>query len=90
MELAYFGLGDSLRGQRHYTEAAQAYEKAAWTANIGPELKVRSLLAAGECHDTNGDRQLAVVDYRAAIEAGPQTSRADIARRHLRAPYRGM
>jgi hypothetical protein len=89
MELAYFGLGDALRGQRHYGEAAQSYEQAAWTANVGPELKIRSLLAAGECHDLNGERQLAVRDYQQAIDAGPQTSRADTARKRLRSPFRG-
>ena len=90
LELAYFGLGDALRGQRHFGEAAQAYEQAAWTRNVGPELKIRSLLAAGECHDMNGERQLAVRDYQAAIDAGPNTSRADTARKRLRNPYRGM
>jgi len=89
LELTYFGLGDSLRGQRHYTEAAQAYEQAAWTKNVGPELKIRSLLAAGECHDLNGERALAVQDYQAAIQAGPETSRADTARKWLKTAYRG-
>jgi tetratricopeptide (TPR) repeat protein len=89
MELTYFGLGDALRGQRHFGEAAQSYEQAAWTRNVGPELKIRSLLAAGECHDLNGERPLAVKDYQAAIDAGPATSRADTARKHLRTAYRG-
>ncbi len=89
LELAYFGLGDALRGQRHYGEAAKAYEQAAWTRNVSPELKIRSLLAAGECHDMTSERQLAVRDYQAAIDAGPNTSRADTARKHLRNPYRG-
>jgi hypothetical protein len=89
MELAYFGLGDALRGQRHYAEAAQSYERAASTANVGPELKIRSLLASGECRDLNGERQLAVRDYQQAIDAGPQTSRADTARKRLRSPYHG-
>jgi len=89
MELAYFGLGDALRGQRHYGEAAQAYEQAAWAQNVAPELKVRSLLAAGECHDLNGERPLAVKDYQAAIASGPDTSRADTARKHLRTPFTG-
>jgi len=88
LELAYFGLGDALRGQRHFAEAAQAYEKTAGTKNVGPELKIRSLLAAGECHDMNGERQLAVNDYQAAIDAGPNTSRADTARKRLRNPFR--
>jgi tetratricopeptide (TPR) repeat protein len=89
LELAYFGLGDALRGQRHYGEAAKAYEQAAWANHVGPELKIRSLLSAGECRDLNGERQLAVRDYQAAIAAGPNTSRADTARRRLRNPYRG-
>ena len=88
LELAYFGLGDALRGQRHFGEAAQAYEKAAGTRNVGPELKIRSLLAAGECHDVEGERQLAVKDYQGAIDAGPTTSRADTARKRLRNPFR--
>jgi tetratricopeptide (TPR) repeat protein len=89
LELAYFGLGDALRGQRHYGEAAQAYERAAWTNNVGPELKIRSLLSAGECHDLIGERDLAVKDYQAAISAGPNTSRADTAKKRLRNPYKG-
>jgi len=89
MELAYFGLGDALRGQHHFGEAAQSYEQAAWTRNVGPELKIRSLLAAGECHDLNGERQLAVKDYQAAIDNGPDTSRADTARKYLRNAYTG-
>jgi tetratricopeptide (TPR) repeat protein len=89
MELAYFGLGDALRGQRHFGEAAESYEQAAWTRNAGPELKIRSLLAAGECRDLNGERQLAIKDYQAAIESGPNTSRADTARKYLRNAYSG-
>jgi tetratricopeptide (TPR) repeat protein len=89
LELAYFGLGDALRGQRHYTEAAQAYEQAAWTRNVGLELKIRSLLAGGECRDMNGERQQAIKDYQAAIATGPNTSRADTARKCLRSPYKG-
>jgi len=89
LELVDFGLGDALRGQRHYSEAAEAYEHAAWTPDVGPELKIRSLLAAGQCRDMNGERDLAVRDYRETIDAGQNTSRADQARRYLRSPYRG-
>jgi len=89
LELADFGLGDALRGQRHFSEAAQAYEQAGWTQDIGPELKIRSLLAAGECRDMNSERSLAIRDYQAAIAAGPGTARADTARKRLRSPYRG-
>ena len=89
LELAYFGLGDALRGQRRYAEAAQAYEQTAETANVSPELKIRSFLAAGECRDLNNERPKAVADYQASIAAGPATSRADTARKRLQSPYKG-
>jgi TolA-binding protein len=89
LELANFGLGEALRGQRHYPEAADAYEKVASIKNVGPELKIRSLLAAGECRDILGEHAKAVTDYQEAIDAGPNTSRADTARKRLRNPYKG-
>lgn len=89
LELTYFGLGDALRGQRHFGEAARSYEQAAGANGVGAELKIRSLLAAGECHDLNGERQQAVKDYQAAVDAGPNTSRADTARKYLRTAYSG-
>jgi hypothetical protein len=87
LELAYFGLGDALRGQRLYKDAADAYEKAAASQGVSPELKIRTLLAAGQCHDLLHERQLAMRDYQMAIDAGPNTSRADTARKYLRSPY---
>ncbi len=89
LELTHFGLGEALRGQRHYGEAARSYEQAALSTSVGPELKVRSLLAAGQCRDLTGDRLQAVKDYNAAISAGPRTSRADAARKYLYRAYRG-
>ena len=87
MELVNFGLGDALRGQRHFGEAAQAYEDTGSTSDVGPELKIRSWLAAGQCRDLNNERQNAVRDYNQAIAAGPNTNRADTARKYLRSPY---
>ncbi|KAA6462078.1 hypothetical protein DYQ86_10690 [Acidobacteria bacterium AB60] len=89
LELAYFGLADALRGQRHYAEAAEAYEKTAFTPGASPELKIRSLLAAGQCRDLNHQRDQAVRDYQMAIDTGPNTSRADTARKYLKNPYQG-
>ena len=56
---------------------------------MGSELKIRSLLDAGECHDLIGERALAVRDYQEAIDAGPNTSRAGEAKKYLRTPYGG-
>jgi hypothetical protein len=55
---------------------------------VGPELKIRSLLAGGECRDVIGERAKAITDYQGAIDAGPNTSRADTARKRLRTPYK--
>lgn len=88
LELAYFGLGEALRGQRHFAEAAKAYEDAAWAQGSGAELKRRSLVAAGKARDLNGERSLAVKDYQAAIANGSDTTQGDIARKLLKSPYR--
>ena len=89
LELTYFGLGDAQRGQHHYREAAEAYEKTAFTPNVSPELKIRSLLSAGQCRDLNHERELARRDYQMAIDTAPNTSRADTARKYLKNPYQG-
>lgn len=88
LELAYFGLGEALRGQRHFAEAAQSYEQAAWSQGAGAELKRRSLVAAGKARDLNGERSQAVRDYQAAIATGSDTTQGEIARRLIKAPYR--
>jgi tetratricopeptide (TPR) repeat protein len=87
LELAYFGLGEALHGQRHFAEAAQAYEQAAYTPNSGAELKRRSLVAAGEARDLNNQRAEAIRDYQAAMANGSDTTQGEIARRLLKAPY---
>ncbi|WP_263359311.1 tetratricopeptide repeat protein [Acidicapsa ligni] len=87
LELAYFGMGEALRGQRHFDQAAKAYEQAAWTPNSGAELKRRSLVAAGKSRDLIGDRAQAIKDYEAAIANGSDTTQGEIAHRFLKSPY---
>jgi tetratricopeptide (TPR) repeat protein len=84
LELAYFGLGDALRGQRHYGEAAQAYEQAAWTTECWPGTQ--DPFAAGRRRVPRHERRAPwrSSDYQMAIDAGPNTSRADTARKRLR------
>jgi hypothetical protein len=88
IDLAYFGLGESLVAQQHFREAAEAYEQAAWSPAAGAELKRRSLVAAGKSRDQSGERSQAVKDYQAAIEIGVDSEQADLARRFLNTPYR--
>jgi hypothetical protein len=88
IDLAYFGLGKSLNGVRRFDEAAKAYEQAASSLMAGAELRRRSLVAAGMSRDLSGERQQALLDYRATIQAGADTEQADTARRYLDKPYR--
>ncbi len=89
LELAWYGLGESLRGQNQYAEAVEAYDHAAEQPTISPELKRRSLLAAGENYDLLHLRDKAVQQYQQAINAGPETVQADAARKYMRSAYAG-
>lgn len=87
LELAWFGLGDSLRGQRYYAEAAAAYKEGARQPTVSAELKRRCLLAAGEAYDLMNDRSHAQQAYQAVVDAGPDTAQADQARKYMRTAY---
>ncbi len=86
-ELAYFGLGDTLRGQNMFSEAVSAYQQASIQPTVSPELKRRSLLAAGQVYDLMHDRDRARGEYQAVVAAGPDTSQADLARKYIRTAY---
>lgn len=89
LELAYFGLGDTLRGQKLYAEAAEAYRQGAYMPTSSPELKRRCLLAAGQCYDLMNDHDKAREQYQAVIAAGGDTAQADLARKFQRVAYTG-
>lgn len=87
LELAYFGLGESLRGQKMYPDAVAAYERAGDLPTTSPELKRRSLLAAGQVYDLMHEHDKARDKYLAVLAAGPDTSQADLARKYMRNAY---
>ncbi len=89
LELAYFGLGDSLRGQKLYADAAEAYREGAFLPTTSPELKRRCLLAAGQVYDLMNEHDKAREQYQAVIDAGSDTIQADQARKFQRAAYTG-
>ena len=70
LELAYFALGDTLRGQKMYPEAVSAYEQATFQSTVSPELKRRSLLAAGQVYDLMHQHDKARGEYLAVVAAG--------------------
>jgi tetratricopeptide (TPR) repeat protein len=89
LDLAWFGLAETLRGQHIYAEAATAYQHAAWQPDTGAELRRRSLVAAGQVFDLMNDRKRAMESYHSAIDAGPDSTQADLARKYLKSPYTG-
>ena len=88
LEFAYWGLGEALRGQREFLEAASAYDAVTTFPHGDAGLLRRADLAAGEMYDVVLKRNLATQKYEAVITASADSSEADRARRHLRDPYK--
>lgn len=87
LELAYFGLGDTLRGQKEYAQAAEAFKSAAYQQTVSPELKQRCLVNAGKAYDLLHDHAKASVMYQEAIDAGADTTRGQEAKKLLKKPF---
>ena len=87
LELAAFTLGEALRGQRFYKEAADAYEMVRAFPHRDPELLQKAGLAAGQMHDLQQERAQAVADYNAVVAADNSSPEAEQARHFLRQPF---
>lgn len=87
-ELAAYGLGEALRGQRQFLPAAQAYDRAHAARKADAELSLRACLAAGEMYDALGDRIHALDRYRTVLASAPPDSGFHAAaRRRLKEPF---
>ncbi len=86
-ELAAWGLGVSLRGQREFEQAASAFDFVTTCSDADPALIGRASVAAGEMYDTLGRRGEAIAHYRKAIAAGHDGEYLSAARKYLRHPY---
>jgi len=88
MEAAYFGLAEALRGQRDFKRAVEAYDQVLQEPKADPDLRQRATLASGEMYDALLQRDEAVRRYEAVIAGGGNVERAELARKHLKQPYR--
>jgi tetratricopeptide (TPR) repeat protein len=88
LDLAAFGLGEALRGQHDFAAAAEAYESARESPTADNDLVEKANLAAGEMYDLLDKRELAIKNYQAVITANANSPSAEVARRHLKQPYR--
>jgi tetratricopeptide (TPR) repeat protein len=87
LQMAYFGLADTERGQNLVVSAAAHYVDSANQPNNSDWLRKRAELNAGEMFDLLQNRAAAVKQYQNAAAAGGDQSKADEARKYLRTPY---
>ena len=89
VQMAWFGLADTQRGQNDITDAAQNYVKAAEQPDCSDWLRKRAQLNAGEMYDLLHQRVRAEQLYQMASSGGGDQSQAEMARRLMRTPYAG-
>ena len=87
IELPAYGLGEALRGQRQYQEAAEAYDLAASHGN-DPDLRLKATLSAGEMYDVLQKRETALEKYRTVIAEDSNSGAADLARHYMKQAYK--
>ena len=88
-EIAAVALGDLLRSQKNYAEAAAAYEQLAAVQRPDPDTAQKAALGAGEMYDLMRKRDLAIKQYQAVVAVDSGTALAEIARKRMKEPYRG-
>ena len=89
LQMAWFGLADTERGQNDIKDAAQHYLQAAAQPKSSEWLRRRAQLNAGEMFDLLHDRPAAIHNYQLASAGGGDQSQADTARKYLKTPYTG-
>jgi tetratricopeptide (TPR) repeat protein len=89
LQMTYFGLADTQRGQNLIAEAAENYLNAAAQPKCTDWLRRRAQLNAGQMFDLLHRRDKALEQYKQASAGGGDQSQADTARRYLKTPYTG-
>ena len=87
-EVAALSLGDLLRYQKGYADAAAAYEQVNQVPQPDTETQQKANLAAGEMYDLLRKRDLAIKKYQAVVAADASTSFAETANHRIKEPYR--
>jgi tetratricopeptide (TPR) repeat protein len=87
LELAWFGLGETLQGQKDYAEAAAAYNQATAQPTISADLKGRCDLNSGKMYDLLNERDMARRQYEVVLRQDGDSAQADSARKYLKSPF---
>ena len=89
VQMAWFGLADTQRGQNDIADAAENYLKAAEQPKCSDWLRKRAQLNAGEMYDLLQQRARAMELYQMASSGGGDQSQTEAARRLMKTPYAG-
>jgi tetratricopeptide (TPR) repeat protein len=89
LQMVWFGLADTERGQNDIFDAANDYVNAAQQPKCSDWLRKRAQLNAGEMFDLLHKRDRAKQLYEMAAAGGGDQSQADAARKYLKEPYTG-
>ncbi|SDF19832.1 Tetratricopeptide repeat-containing protein [Terriglobus roseus] len=89
LQLAWFGLAETQRGQGQVQDAATSYLNAANQPNCSDWMRKRANLNAGMMLDKLGRRDEALAQYEKAAAPGGDQTQADAARKYMRSPYSG-
>ncbi|MGH9538244.1 MAG: tetratricopeptide repeat protein, partial [Terriglobales bacterium] len=87
-EIAALSLGDLLRSEKQYVEAAAAYELVSQAPQPDPETVQKANLGAGEMYDLLQKRDLALTKYQAVVAKDANTPPAETARKRMKEAYR--
>jgi tetratricopeptide (TPR) repeat protein len=87
LELAWFGLADTLQGQKNYAEAAVAYNQATTQPTISVDLKSRCDLNSGKMYDLLNERDMALKQYEVVLRQDGDSVQAESARKYLKSPF---
>jgi tetratricopeptide (TPR) repeat protein len=87
LELAWFGLADSLQGQKNYADAAVAYNQATTEPTISVDLKSRCDLNSGKMYDLLNERDMALKQYEVVLRQDGDSAQAESARKYLKSPF---
>lgn len=89
LQMGWFGLADTERGQNEISDAANHYVSAAEQPKASDWLRKRAQLNAGEMFDLLHQRDRAKQLYQMAAAGGGDQSQADAAKKYLQEPYKG-
>jgi tetratricopeptide (TPR) repeat protein len=88
-EISAVALGDVLRSEKDYSEAAAAYDSLTEVSKPDPETVQKAAVNAGEMYDLLRKRDLALQRYQAAIAVDSGSPLAETARKRIKEPYTG-